>query len=305
MDARGVSAITGHSGTRGDECLNSSTRNEALLVAPLTQRTLAAEPDTGPRNPVCSTRLVANYFEHGGATHKVSLFGMSRRCRILLAIALTAVLSGCGSTRPAVDAAAPSPAKDELSTERMYRVPSGSMEPTLGVGARVIFSPGPISVGEIVVFYPPEVAELQECGPTAHVIKVGGAACAEPVPTRSTVKFIKRIVAGPGDNIYIREGHVYRRAAGSRGFVLEPDQYIRSCGMSPECNFPTPIKISAGHWYMLGDNRGESDDSRFFGAVPASWIVGTVTACAPRTAYRTTFDQQMGMRACKLLRTDG
>ncbi len=228
---------------------------------------------------------------------------MSRWGRwILIAIALIAVLSGCGSTRPAVGPAAPIAAKGELSTERMYRVPSGSMEPTLGVGARVIVSPGPTRVGEIVVFHPPEVAERQVCGPMAHVIKVGGAACAEPVPTRSTVKFIKRIVAGPGDEIYIREGHVYRKAAGSSGFVREPDQYIRPCGMSPECNFPTPINISAGHWYMLGDNRGESDDSRFYGAVPSSWIVGTVTACAPRTAYRTTFDQQMGMRACKLPR---
>jgi signal peptidase I len=231
---------------------------------------------------------------------------MSRRGRcILLAVALIAVLSGCGSTRAAVDAATSSAAKDELSTERTYRVPSGSMEPTLGIGARVIVSPGPPSLGEIVVFHPPEVAEEQECGPTAHVIKIGGAACAEPVPTRSTVKFIKRIVAGSGDEIYIREGHVYRKAARSSNFVREPDEYVRPCGMSPECNFPTPIKISAGHWYMLGDNRGESDDSRFYGAVPASWIVGTVTAGAPRTAYRTIFDQQLGMRACKLPRKHG
>jgi len=217
--------------------------------------------------------------------------------------ALIAVLSGCGSTHP--DVTAPNSAKDKLSTERVYRVPSASMEPTLGIGARVIVSPGAPRVGEIAVFHPPEAAEQQECGPTAHVIRFGGAACALPVPTPSTVKFVKRIVAGPGDEIYIKEGHVYRKAAGSSRFVREPDQYIRPCGISPACNFPTPIKISAEHWYMLGDNRGESDDSRFYGAVPASWIIGAVTACAPRTAYRTTLDQQQGIRACKLPRKHG
>ena len=179
-------------------------------------------------------------------------------------------------------------------------MPSGSMETTLGIGARVIVSPGAPRVGEIVVFHPPEAAEQQECGPEAHVIKFGGAACALPVPAPSTVKFVKRIVAGPGDEIYVKGGRVYRKAAGSSSFVRELDRYTRPCGLSPACNFPTPIKISAEHWYMLGDNRGESDDSRFYGAVPTSWIIGTVTGCASRSAYRTKLQQQLGMRECRL-----
>jgi signal peptidase I len=80
--------------------------------------------------------------------------------------------------------------------------------------------------------------------------------------------FIKRIVAGPGDVISISEGHVIRN--GRR----EPDSFIRGCGGAAECNFPTPIKIASGHWFLLGDNRGESDDSRFWGPVPTSWITG-------------------------------
>jgi signal peptidase I len=229
---------------------------------------------------------------------------MYRRCWVVFAGVIVSVLSGCGSTRLAVDGATPSSAKAKLSTEQVYRVPSGSMEPTLGIGARVIVSPGAPRVGEIVVFHPPEGAELQECGPTPHVIRPGGTACARPIPTPSTVKFIKRIVAGPGDEIYVREGHVYRKATGSSSFVREPDSYIRPCGTSSECDFPTPIRISAEHWYMLGDNRGESDDSRFYGPVPASWIVGIVTACAPRTS-RMTLGQQLSIRACKLPRMRG
>jgi signal peptidase I len=46
----------------------------------------------------------------------------------------------------------------------------------------------------------------------------------------------------------------------------------------PQCSFPTPIKVPPGHWFMMGDNRGESDDSRFWGPVPRSWIIGDAFA---------------------------
>jgi signal peptidase I len=165
-----------------------------------------------------------------------------------------------------------------------YRIPSGSMEPTLAVGQRVLVNRIGMDftephVGEIAVFHPPEGAEQEECGPSPHVIGPGAAACAEPVPKQdSSVNFIKRVVAGPGDEIYVKEGHVYRKAAGKSQFVREKDSYIRECGASPECNFPIPIKIPAGHWFMMGDNRGESDDSRFWGPVPTGWVIGQAIA---------------------------
>jgi signal peptidase I len=154
-----------------------------------------------------------------------------------------------------------------------YRIPSGSMEPTLKIGQRVLVNRIGTDfkdphVGEIVVFHPPKDAEQQVCGPTPHMVTPGGAACAEPEPESSSVNFIKRIVAGPGDTLYIKEGHAYRN--GKR----ENDSYIAPCEGGSECNFPTPIKIPAGHWFMMGDNRGESDDSRFWGPVPTGWIIG-------------------------------
>jgi signal peptidase I len=160
-----------------------------------------------------------------------------------------------------------------------YRIPSGSMEPTLAIGQRVLVNRigmdfGDPHVGEIAVFHPPEGAEQEECGPTPHLVQVGGAACSQPLPQEASVNFIKRIVAGPGDEIYVKEGHVYRKAAGTSRFVAEKAPYIKACGTSSECNFPTPITIPAGHWFMMGDNRGNSDDSRFWGPVPTGWIIG-------------------------------
>jgi signal peptidase I len=154
-----------------------------------------------------------------------------------------------------------------------YRIPSGSMEPTLAIGQRVLVNRIAMNfsdphVGEIAVFHPPRDAEQQVCGPVPHVVKVGGAACSQPEPVQSSVNFIKRIVGGPGDVISIVEGHVTRNG------VREKDSYIKPCGASQECNFPTPIKIPPGHWFMMGDNRGESDDSRFWGPVPTGWIIG-------------------------------
>lgn len=166
-----------------------------------------------------------------------------------------------------------------------YKIPTGSMEPTLRIGQRVLVNRigmdfGDPTVGQIYVFHPPAVARQQLCGPTPHAIGFGasGAACSQPVPGESSETFIKRLVAGPGDEIYVKEGHVYRKAAGSSRFVRERDSYIKPCGASPECNLTTPITIPPGHWFMMGDNRGNSDDSRFWGPVPTSWIIGEAVA---------------------------
>ena len=40
------------------------------------------------------------------------------------------------------------------------------------------------------------------------------------------------------------------------------------------CNLPEEITIPPDHYFMMGDNRGSSDDSRFWGPVPRDWIIG-------------------------------
>lgn len=160
-----------------------------------------------------------------------------------------------------------------------YRIPSGSMEPTLKIGQRILVDrigthfKGP-HVGEIAVFHPPKESENEVCGPSPHRVAFGKAACDQPVEEEASVNYVKRVVAGPGDTIYIKEGHVFRKAAGKSSFEREKDSYIQPCEGTEECNFPTPITIPKGHWFMMGDNRGDSDDSRFWGPVPTSWIIG-------------------------------
>jgi signal peptidase I len=154
-----------------------------------------------------------------------------------------------------------------------YRIPSGSMEPTLTIGQRVLvdrlgndfFAP---SVGDIVVFHPPVGAATQTCG---NRDEKPGQACDRPTPKESSQNYIKRLVAGPGDTLKIIDGRVYRNGK------LESAPYARLTGCTstnPDCNYPTPIKIPPGYYFMMGDNRDFSDDSRFWGPVPRSWIIG-------------------------------
>ncbi len=171
----------------------------------------------------------------------------------------------------------------EALVVKPYKIPTGSMEPTLRIGERVLVNRlatelGSPHVGEIVVFHPPAGAERQECGEQGAQVTPGGAACSTQSRREAGVTFIKRIVAGPGDQIYVSGGHVYREAAGTRRFVREQDPYIAPCGDASECDFPRPITIPAGTWFMMGDNRGDSDDARFWGPVPTSWIIGVAVA---------------------------
>jgi len=152
-----------------------------------------------------------------------------------------------------------------------YKIPSESMVPTLTVGQRVLVNRigarfSEPQVGDVVVFHPPAGAEMdQMCGegtpPTGEV-------CTKPTAERADVNFIKRVVAGPGDRLKIRRGHVFLN--GKR----QSEPFARPCQSSDGCDYPREVTIPADHYFMMGDNRGSSDDSRFWGPVPEKWVIG-------------------------------
>lgn len=151
-----------------------------------------------------------------------------------------------------------------------YRIPSRSMVPTLTVGQRVLVNrignhfTDP-EVGEVMVFHPPAGAESMTCG---EANRPEGQPCDKETPKRADVNFIKRVVAGPGDHIKIINGHVIRNGKRAK----EP--FIKPCEPGEDCDFPKEITIPPDHYFMMGDNRGQSDDSRYWGPVPEKWLIG-------------------------------
>jgi signal peptidase I len=159
---------------------------------------------------------------------------------------------------------------DEAGEE--YEIPSEAMEPTFDVGETVevdtdAYESDAPEVGDVVTFHPPVGADTDRCG----VKRSPSEPCPEPTPAQSdALLFIQRVVAGPGDELSIREGQPV-----VNGEVARED-FITPCGTGGACDLPQEITIPPDHYFLLGDNRGVSQDSRFWGPVPADAIVGKV-----------------------------
>jgi signal peptidase I len=155
-----------------------------------------------------------------------------------------------------------------------YRIPSESMVPTLEIDQRVLVNRignnfSDPSLQDIMVFHPPEGAvgggEAQCGDATAETEET---LCPKPTADKADVNFIKRVVGVPGDQIRVVEGHVFRN-----GEELD-EPYARFEGCENACTFRGSITIPEDHYFMMGDNRGASDDSRFWGPVPRDWFIG-------------------------------
>ena len=163
----------------------------------------------------------------------------------------------------------------EFSTHRSYKQPSESMEPTIGVNDRVLvdedaYDGAEPEINDIVLFHPPRgaVKGATQCG----VPRPRDQACPEPTPEEDdNTKFIKRIVSLPGDTLSIQGGRPVVNGQ------LAEENFIEPCRGSA-CDLPRQITIPADHFFLLGDNRGASDDSRFWGPVPRDYLIGKVTS---------------------------
>ena len=147
-----------------------------------------------------------------------------------------------------------------------FFIPSGSMEPTLKPGDRVLvnklfYSP---SRGDIVVFEDPKPGPQPDRGIVGGFLHwlSEGLGFARPADE----DFIKRVIGLPGETVELRNGRLF--VDGKE--VSEP--YLR--GPKDERNYG-PTTVPEGKLFVLGDNRLNSNDSRFgLGFVPEDKVVG-------------------------------
>ncbi len=150
-----------------------------------------------------------------------------------------------------------------------FYIPSGSMIPQLAVGDRVVVSKIAYRLhdprrGDIVVFDAPGQVAPKEHPPLPQRVfksileSVG-------LSTPSTEEYIKRVIGLPGEKVEGRDGRVF---VDGRELV-EP--YLPR---GPTTRDFAPIVLEEGHLWVMGDNRENSSDSRVFGPIDQSTIVG-------------------------------
>jgi signal peptidase I len=154
-----------------------------------------------------------------------------------------------------------------------FRIPSESMVPTLEIGQRVLVdrvSPrfSDYERGDVVVFKPPEGADTGACA-VSHPPQQG---CPRSSDSKSDTNFIKRIVAVGGDRIAVKRGRVYIDGK------LQKESFIAPNANCDICNLPEELTVPKDQFYMMGDNRGASLDSRKWGPVPTDNIIGKAFA---------------------------
>ncbi|MWV17979.1 signal peptidase I [Pseudomonas sp. L-22-4S-12] len=132
----------------------------------------------------------------------------------------------------------------------LYSVPSQSMQPTLESGDLVLCNIWPYVLGEpkrgdILVFR---------------------------VPDKTAASYVKRVIGLPGDLLAMYDHQVYINEVA----IAEP--YIRRPFFPGRGSYGSlaPTRIPAGHYFMLGDSRDNSRDSRIFGLVPKANLIGRI-----------------------------
>ena len=154
-----------------------------------------------------------------------------------------------------------------------YRIPSSSMEPALNcakpalgclgdssdrvLACRICLDFGPPSRGAIVVFNTPREAALK-CGE-------GGT-------------FVKRVIGLPGETVREDDsGFIWIRGPDSKKFVKLKEPYLSAeRRLADSTHFGQVWHVPEGQYFMMGDNRSQSCDSRTWGSVPRNKLIGTV-----------------------------
>jgi signal peptidase I len=160
-----------------------------------------------------------------------------------------------------------------------FKIPSGSMIPTLLIGDHILVSK--LSYGiqwpgdcKVRLSFPPIT-----CYTSYTIISFGepqrGDIIVFRYPEDEDKDFIKRIVGLPGDRIEIRNKlvHVNGVPVEDKSYTQRVDPGMIDGTINPRDNFG-PVTAPAGSYFVMGDNRDQSLDSRFWGYVSAEKIRG-------------------------------
>jgi signal peptidase I len=168
----------------------------------------------------------------------------------------------------------------EIFKNRIYRVPAGSMKPTLIVGDHIIIDldyckNNDIKRGEIIVFkYHHD-------------------------PNRT---YLKRVIGLPRDNILIKDKNVYINGQLYIDKIsIYSDPRILDSKKAPRDNFG-PIIVPENDYFVLGDNRDESFDSRFYGCVNRDMIIGRALVIYFSTSSKDNINDAIPERAGLLIK---
>jgi signal peptidase I len=134
-----------------------------------------------------------------------------------------------------------------------FFIPSGSMEPTLEIGDRIIVDKlavdwGTIHRGDILVFKSPP---SENCG-------------GDPVED-----LVKRVIGLPGDKLYSLGNTIYVNSKP----LKEAWSHTEPLG-NPIASASDPVTVSPNHYFMMGDNHSDSCDSRMWGTITRSDVIG-------------------------------
>jgi signal peptidase I len=141
-----------------------------------------------------------------------------------------------------------------------YRIPTGSMEPTLDVGDRVLVNRlvyrfhGPHR-GDIIVFHPPGHGDIAQRGAT----------------TEASVTYIKRVIGLPGETLTITHGIVSVCEPAGQNCRSLRESYTEGVTGAPSYG---PYTVPKNDYFVMGDNRSDSLDSRYWGPLPRHNIIG-------------------------------
>lgn len=154
----------------------------------------------------------------------------------------------------------------EVEVAQPFRVPTASMEPTLacahpGLGCTASLNDRVLVAKIVYRFRNPERGEIA----VFHAPAAARARCSEGGT------YLKRVIGLPGDVVSERDGYVY--VDGKR--LHEP--YVPA-SERPRWETKTWPRLGPGRYFVMGDNRAESCDSRTWGPVPRSAFIGPVVA---------------------------